>query len=91
VAPSRNQEIVARTLVFSGVATIVVAVVLAVVVEPYLIAIALVGLLDFAMARMFSSGRWGGAGVQAATEEGSSAEPADPTQDPSYNPYARED
>ena len=83
---------VARALVISGVVTIGVAVVLAVALEPYLIAIALVGLVDFVLARMFASGRLGGSGVQAATEEpADAAEPADPTQDPTYNPYARED
>ena len=55
--------------------------VLALVVEPYLIAIALVGLVDFVLARMFASGRLGSGGA-AAPEAG---------EDPSYNPYARED
>ena len=75
-----GQPIVARALMLSGLVTIVVAVVLAIVVEPFLIAIALVGVVDFVLARMFASGRLGSGG--AAPEAG---------EDPSYNPYARED
>ena len=78
-----NTPLVARVMVISGIATIVVAVVLGIVVEPVLFAIAGVGLLDLVMARVFASGRLGSAG-------GDAAEPV-AGEDPSSNPYARED
>jgi hypothetical protein len=83
VGAQTNRALVARVLVISGVATIVVAVVLGIVVEPVLFAIAGVGILDLVLARAFASGRLGSA-------DGDAAEPA-PSEDPSYNPYARED
>jgi hypothetical protein len=83
VSAGSNQERIARALVISGVATIVVAVVLAVAIDPVLGAIALLGIVDFVLARMFASGRLGSSPAAGA--------PADPTEDPSYNPYARED
>jgi hypothetical protein len=80
VSTRSGQPLVARALMLSGLVTIAAAVVLALVVEPFLIAIALVGLVDFVLARAFASGRLGSGG--AAPEPG---------EDPSYNPYARED
>ena len=80
----RNRSVVATALTISGIATIVVAIVLGAIVEPYLYAIAVIGLVDFVLARLFASGRLGAqpTGADAATIAES---------DPSYNPYARED
>jgi hypothetical protein len=75
-----NQQRVARILTLSGIATIVVGVVLGLVVEPLLFAVVLVGVLDLAMARAFASGRWGAGDAPPVAGE-----------DPDYNPYARED
>lgn len=77
---------------FSGVATIVAGVVLGLVVEPVLFAIAGVGVMDLVVARVIGSGRVGRASVGSAEGDTSAADPdpADPA-DPSYNPYARED
>ena len=75
----------ATTLTFSGIATIAVAIVLGIAVEPFLFAIALVGVADIVLARLFASGRLGGGSPQ--TGDAAAAAQADP----SYNPYARED
>jgi hypothetical protein len=83
VSASRNQTIVARALAISGVATIVISVVLAFAVEPVLGAIALVGIIDLALARAYATGRLGSGG--------GAADAAPPGEDPSYNPYAKED
>ena len=78
-----GSPLVARALFISGIATIVVAAVLAVVVEPVLGAIALVGIIDLVLARAFASGRLGsGDGAAGVPEAG---------EDPTHNPYARED
>ena len=83
VSTPSGSPLVARALFISGIVTIVVAVVLAVVVEPVLGAIALVGIIDLVLARAFASGRLGSGGGAAGSP--------DPGEDPSYNPYARED
>lgn len=71
------------TLRFSGVAVILLSIVLGALVTPALFAIALVGIGDLVLARLFASGRIG------------SKKAADPVAqveaDPSFNPYARED
>jgi hypothetical protein len=97
VSGRSNQERIARILTISGIATIVVAAVLAVAVEPILGAIALVGVADLVLARMFMSGRFaresgtavGGDALGAV--DAVEASPADPSADPSENPDARED
>jgi hypothetical protein len=83
-----SYERTARILMFSGVATIVAGVVLGLVVEPVLFAIAAVGVMDLVVARVLASGRVGQASVGSAADEHA---PADADADPSYNPYARED
>jgi hypothetical protein len=70
---------VSRVLFLSGLAMIAVGIVLAIVVSPLLGLIALVGVGDLLLARMFRSGRIG-------TSTGG-GDPADA----SVNPYARED
>ena len=88
-----GQPIVVQVLLVSGIATIVVAGVLAVAVEPLLTLIALIGVLDLVIARGFATGRLGAPPTAAPIEPEMSDElaPGDASQDPSYNPYARED
>jgi hypothetical protein len=88
-----GKPIVAQVLVVSGIATIVVAGVLAVVVDPLLAFIALIGVVDLIVARGFATGRLGTPRASAPTEPEVSDRlgPGDASQDPSYNPYARED
>ena len=74
---------------FSGVATIVAGVVLGLVVEPVLFAIAGVGVMDLVVARVLGSGRVGQASAGSAAGDATAS--ADPDADPSHNPYARED
>jgi hypothetical protein len=70
--------LVSRVLFASGLTLIVVGVVLAIAVSPLLGLIALVGVGDLVLARMFRSGRFG---TSTAGEAG----------DAPVNPYARED
>jgi hypothetical protein len=72
-----------RFFLWSGVATIVLAVVLGALVWAPLFAIAAFAGVDFLLAWAYSTGR-----VKVAS--GGSAAPP-PEADPSYNPYARED
>jgi hypothetical protein len=92
VSSRTGTPIVARVLVLSGVATIVVAAVLGIVVDPLLALIALIGVADLIVARGFSTGRLGTPRATAAEPEMSDElAPGDASRDPSYNPYARED
>ena len=81
----QRRRVLATTLTFSGIATIAVAIALGIAVEPFLFAIALVGVADIVLARMFASGRLGGGSADAGDAATVTA------ADPSYNPYARED
>jgi hypothetical protein len=72
--------LVARIMFVSGLSLIVLGIVLAIVVSPLLGLVALVGVVDLVLARMFSSGRFGG-----ETDGGETG------AEPSVNPYARED
>ena len=77
----------ARVMVISGVVTVVLGVVLGALVWAPLYALALIAVVDFALAWAYANGR-----LRTASG-GSAAEPAavDPAADPSFNPYARED
>jgi hypothetical protein len=88
-----GKPIVAQVLVVSGIATIVVAAVLGIVVDPLLALIALIGVADLIIARGFATGRLGTppSAAQAETEMTDELAPGDASRDPSYNPYARED
>jgi hypothetical protein len=89
-----GKPIIVQVLVVSGIATIVLAGVLAVAVDPLLAFIALIGVVDLVVARGFATGRIGPAPVAAAEGEDRISDelaPGDASQDPSYNPYARED
>ena len=72
--------LVSRILFLSGLAIIVIGIVLAIVVSPLLALVALVGVLDLVLALMFRSGRFG----TEASAGGSDVDGA-------ANPYARED
>lgn len=77
-------------LMLSGVFTLVAAVALGLLVEPALFALALVAVVDFAVAGAFARGRIGPlAALRQAEGEGDAAAIAE--ADPGYNPYARED
>lgn len=80
-----SRRIIATTLTATGVLTLVIAIVLGIVIDPLLFTLVLVGLFDLVFARLFASGRIGGADP-GPTEAAVAAE-----ADPSYNPYARED
>jgi hypothetical protein len=89
-----GKPIVAQVLLVSGIATMVVAGVLAVVVDPLLAFIALVGVADLIVARGLATGRLGTPRAVAAEGEAAISDElalGDASQDPSYNPYARED
>lgn len=80
-------SVLVRVLVGSGLFTIAVGVVLALTVDPILAAIALVGLIDFGLARAYATGKLGSPGPEVAED----LSPTDASQDPSDNPYAHED
>jgi hypothetical protein len=88
-----GKPIIVQVLVVSGIATVVVAGVLGVVVDPLLALLALIGVVDIIVARGFATGRLGTSSAAAPTEPEVSdgLAPGDASQDPSYNPYARED
>ena len=72
-------------MVLTGVITIVLGIVMGALVWTPLYAIAAVAIVDFLLAQAFASGRiQAKAGVTATTD-------AAQDDDPSYNPYARED
>lgn len=89
MSPRSGQPIIARFLTISGIVTIVIAAVLAVAVEPLLALVALIGVIDLALARGFASGRLGAPAPGAEIAE--ELAPGDASRDPDYNPYARED
>lgn len=80
-------SVLVKVLVGSGLFTIAVGVVLALTMDRILLVIALVGLVDFGLARAYATGKLGSPGQQV-TED---LAPGDASSDPSYNPYARED
>ena len=77
-------ERIATPLRISGLITIAVSVVLGILVTPIIFFGVLVGIVDFVLAMAFARGWIGGAdpGPDAALRA---------EDDPSYNPYARED
>jgi hypothetical protein len=93
-SPQNNRRTLAVALVAGGFVAVAVGIILGLAVDPILFAIAAFGLIDFVLASLFSSGRLG-----SATYDQRPGEPLqDPdlaageaTDDPSYNPYARED
>ncbi len=75
-------------MILSGVVMIAIGIAVGIAVAPAYFAIAALGLVDFVLAWMFHTGRLGGSPPPGQPAD---AAPADPTLDPSYNPYARED
>lgn len=74
----------------SALVMVVVAVALGLLVSPALFGLALIAVLDLALAWMLARGTIGPlAGRRAAEDSGDAATIAE--SDPSYNPYARED
>jgi hypothetical protein len=87
---SQQVRMLVLALYLAGVITIAVGIAVGIAVDPILFAIAALGLVDFALARMFASGRIGPlAARRKAIESGHAAQAAE--ADPSFNPYARED
>ncbi len=77
-------------LYLSGAITVVAGIALGFVLTPALFALVALGIVDFVIAGLFSSGRIGPLSARrAATEAGDAAAIAE--TDPSFNPYARED
>jgi hypothetical protein len=82
-SPTGVNPIVITTLRLAGLITIVAGIVCGLLITPALFAIALIGVSDLVIARMFASGKLG----QPKPEDSAAAAEADPA----YNPYARED
>ena len=81
---------VVNVLYLSGVITIVLGIVLGFVISPILFALVAVGVSDFVIGGLFSSGRIGPlAAERKAAESGDAAVIAE--SDPAFNPYSRED
>jgi hypothetical protein len=93
-APSVAEQDSVRKLVnalyLSGAITVVVGIALGFIIGPALFAVVALGIADFVIAGLLSSGRIGPLSARrAATEAGDAAAIAE--TDPSFNPYARED
>ena len=90
VAYAQQVRVLVLALYAAGVITIAVGIAVGIAIDPILFLIAVVGLFDFVLARMFASGRIGPLAAQRkAAESGDAAQVAE--ADPSFNPYARED
>lgn len=88
--PEESARRLARALRLSGVVTAVASIALGLLIAPALFAIAALGVVDFALARLFERGPIGPlASRRAAEASGDAATIAE--SDPTYNPYARED
>ena len=81
----------ALSLVIGGLITIALGVWLGATVESVLYVVSAVGLVDFALAWAFASGRIGPLAQRRRDAEASGDAAALAGVDPSYNPYARED
>ena len=88
---TRPERVLALSLVTGGLITIAVAIFLGATVEPFLYAIALVAIADFALAWAYATGKLGPGAQRRREAEASGQAAAVAEADPSYNPYARED
>ena len=93
-APTTAEQDSVRRIVYilyvSGAITIVIGIALGIAISPVAFAAVALGIFDFVLAGLFSSGRIGPlAARRAAAEAGDAAAVAE--ADPSFNPYARED
>ena len=82
---------VALSIAIGGVITIAVAIYLGASVSSALYLIALVGVVDFFVAAAFATGRIGPLAQSRREAEASGSAVTEVGQDPTYNPYARED
>ena len=88
--PEAAARKVAAALYVSGVVTLIFGLLLGLLVDPLFLFIAAFGLVDFAIARAYETGRIGPLAKRREAEaSGDAATVAE--SDPSYNPYARED
>jgi hypothetical protein len=94
----QSRSVLVRSLVASGFVFVAAGIIVGLAVDPVWFLIALVGLIDFVLAWAFNAGHLGGAGIGTQTIPASEQPAAGPdvvareaTDDPSYNPYARED
>jgi hypothetical protein len=98
MAPDRGQErrrTATLLLVLAGSLMALAGLLLAILVEPAFLVLVGIGLVDLFFAALLSTGRLGAAPIASAP---AGPPPEDPdhvagevTDDPSYNPYARED
>jgi hypothetical protein len=84
-------RLLAMALVLGGLFSIGVAVYLGSAVDSVLYLVALVGITDFVVAWAFSTGKIGPLAQRRRAAEASGDVVAELEQDPTYNPYARED
>jgi hypothetical protein len=79
---------VASWLYLSAAISVVAGILFGLTITPIFFALVAVGVLDAAIAYLFSTGRLGGSGSAAPAGDPAATEV---DVDPSYNPYARED
>jgi hypothetical protein len=79
---------VASWLYLSAAISVVAGILFGLTITPIFFALVAVGMLDGAIAYLFSSGRLGAGGSAAPSDDPATGDAA---IDPSYNPYARED
>ncbi len=92
----QSRKVLVNSLVASGAVLIAAGIFVGLWQGPVFFLIAGVGLIDLALAWAFASGKLGlsGANVVQASEQpatGPDVAAHEATDDPSYNPYARED
>ena len=93
-SPESNRRTFASALLAVGVLTVAVGIILGIAVDPILFLVAALGLLDFILAALFASGRLGSTPYDQPPGEpllDPDVVGAEPSDDPSYNPHARED
>jgi hypothetical protein len=90
-AEDQTVRVLVGSFVLGGLFVIGVAVYLGAAVSSALYAVALVSLIDFALAWAFATGRIGPLARRRADAEATGGAAAEAELDPSYNPYARED
>ena len=94
----QSRTVIVRALVASGFGLIAAGILVGLWQGPVFLLIAVLGVADLVLAWAFHTGRLGGAGVGAQTipatdqpADGPDVVAREATDDPSYNPYARED
>jgi hypothetical protein len=94
----QSRTVLARALMATGFGFLVAGIALAIWAGPVFLFISAIGLIDFILAWAFSAGHLGGAGVGIQTipasdqpDTGPDVIASEASDDPDYNPYARED